>query len=36
MDFVGAVESGAGDDVSGHGVECVGEGELVGQVGVGA
>jgi len=31
-DFVGAVESGACDDMSGHGVECVGEGELVGQV----
>jgi hypothetical protein len=31
-DFVGAVESGAGDDVSGHGVDRVGEGERVGQV----
>ena len=30
--FVGAVESGARDDVSGHGVECVGEGEPVWQV----
>ena len=32
LDFVGAVESGASDDMSGHGVECVGEGELVGQL----
>jgi hypothetical protein len=31
-DFVGAVESGACDDMSGHGVERIGEGELVGQV----
>jgi hypothetical protein len=30
--LVGAVESGAGDDMSGHGVECIGEGEAVGQV----
>src|SRR5450631_1978183 len=32
-DFVGVVESGASDDVSGHGVAGVGEGEGVGQVG---
>ena len=32
LDFVGAVESGACDDMSGHGVERIGEGELVGQV----
>jgi hypothetical protein len=31
-DFVGAVESGACDDMSGHGVERSGAGELVGQV----
>ena len=31
-DFVGAVESGACNDMSGHGVECIGEGELAGQV----
>ena len=30
--LVGAVESCACDDVSGHGVECIGEAELVGQV----
>lgn len=33
-DFVGAVEPGACDDMSGHGVECMGEGELAGQVGL--
>jgi hypothetical protein len=32
LDLVGAVESGACDDMSGHGIECIGEGELVGQV----
>ena len=32
LDFVGAVEPGACDDMSGHGIECIGEGELVGQV----
>ncbi len=31
-DFVGAVESGACDDVSSHGMERIGEGELAGQV----
>ena len=31
-DFVGAVESGARDDMSGYGVDCIGEGELIRQV----
>ena len=31
-DFVGAVEPGAADDMSGRGVERVGQGELVGQL----
>ena len=35
LDFVGAVEASACDDMSGHGVECIAEGELVGQVDLG-
>lgn len=31
-DFVGTVEAGAADHVSGHGVDCIGDGELVGHV----